>query len=76
MKALNKNEMRNINGGDKWYCRNCHYTCWSSVAMGWHILCTRHFRTAMKDGVIVQNGSHAELIKEDGLYQKMWNSQN
>lgn len=30
----------------------------------------------MKDGVIVQNGSHAELIKEDGLYQKMWNSQN
>lgn len=50
MKALNKNEMRNINGGDKWYCLNCHYTCWSSAAMGWHILWTRHFRTAKISG--------------------------
>ena len=26
----------------------------------------------MKDGKIIQSGSHKELLKEDGLYKEMW----
>ena len=30
----------------------------------------------MKDGKIIQSGSHKELLKEDGLYKEMWSEVN
>ena len=30
----------------------------------------------MKDGRILQSGSHKELLKEDGLYKEMWTEVN
>lgn len=30
----------------------------------------------LKNGKIVEEGTHDTLVKADGLYQKLWNNQN